>query len=541
MAIITKSQEVNPVEGAIVTDEFRAENDAFNQSLEDGTYVPEAWDAGMEDAPFDSTARDAEIASQDAAELLKTQQPAVVDSSVARETTDTNLDERTKIETQLSEAQTLLAQKQAALAALLESQTTTITEAEAAAGDIEDPEEREKTFAEIELEKMYNELDAVVEADKLKLDELTLRMSATARSIADGIKAQFDQRRLEQRDANRRRMGSQVKLGFRSGRQRFASEIQTSILSAEEAAGIQRLAVLDMQEQQMLLQAEQAENDRDFQLFNTRMTMATSARQEKIQVLNDLARLSTEQERLAREKTEFDLNIKLKQQELAANDPDVSFQKDVAITTLLGALEDPTSASPLDLFNTLNFDPFTGAQTGNISLEQINDVIDRSFRAQDNPETYSITGTPTTGIWEVQKDPLTGQVLSTERLIAPQASAATLMASANTRALDSTTKAAMAFELEAVFGTGSPQINRTVLALGGDTRKLPAFLDAFEIRMDRLYPVLDEENFPSLDEINNMIDSIAIELNKDDVSELQQSMTDALAPLVAELRITKTE
>ena len=258
--------------------------------------------------------RDLEISRQDAAETAEELAPAVIDSEAAREVTETNVTDQLDLEAQLANARTLLAQKQAELAAQLEADATAISEAETNAAMIEDEDEKAKTFAEIELKKIYLDIDKETEENKIKLDELTARMSATARGIADGIKAQFDERRRQQRDANARRMGSLTKLGFRSGRQRFASEIQVSILSAEESAGIQRLATLDMQEQQLLLQAEQAKNDKDFELFNTALNMASNARQEKVQVLNDLARLSTEQERLAREKTEFALSVQLKQQ-----------------------------------------------------------------------------------------------------------------------------------------------------------------------------------------------------------------------------------
>jgi hypothetical protein len=87
------------------------------------------------------------------------------------------------------------------------------------------------------------------------------------------------------KEQNKRRKAFLSVAGIRSGRSRYAPEVQSGILSAEEAAGIQRLKELDNEEIQLIAQAEAANEDAQFKLLYEKMAQAKAIRQEK----NDIA------------------------------------------------------------------------------------------------------------------------------------------------------------------------------------------------------------------------------------------------------------
>ena len=144
------------------------------------------------------------------------------------------------------------------------------------------------------------------------LDKFRATLSSTNRAIVDSITAAYDVRRDQMKTANANALQTQKILGIRSGRQRFAPEIQTGILSGEESAGIQRLAQLDAQEKQLIAEAERAAAAEDFELLNERMQLFREKEQEKLTILNEQRELALEREQEAREKqkqTEAELSI----------------------------------------------------------------------------------------------------------------------------------------------------------------------------------------------------------------------------------------
>ena len=86
------------------------------------------------------------------------------------------------------------------------------------------------------------------------------------RAVSD-IQATYERRRAEQVRANQAILASQAIAGARTGRQRFTSEIQNSILSSEESAAISRISALDSEEKSLINQAEQAATTEDFKLL----------------------------------------------------------------------------------------------------------------------------------------------------------------------------------------------------------------------------------------------------------------------------------
>ena len=95
-----------------------------------------------------------------------------------------------------------------------------------------------------------------------------------------------------------------TKAGIINGRQRFAPEIQISIIGAEESAGLARIADLNMEEISTLLQIQQAKSDNNYKLVNKQFEVLKETQKNKRQALLDLHKLAMDNERLALQKAQ---------------------------------------------------------------------------------------------------------------------------------------------------------------------------------------------------------------------------------------------
>jgi len=96
--------------------------------------------------------------------------------------------------------------------------------------------------------------------------------------------------------------------GIRSGRQRYAPEIQGGILNAQEAAGISRLAELDAEEQSLILQAKMAADDKQFEILQAKSENMIKIQEQKMQTILDLNNLAYQEEERMRARMEFNRN-----------------------------------------------------------------------------------------------------------------------------------------------------------------------------------------------------------------------------------------
>lgn len=165
---------------------------------------------------------------------------------------------------------------------------TTDTEMAAALEADMTPEEKELRDAS---QAYQNQLDDFTN----QLDESAKRADEMTNSLIQNIKDQYESRKREMATINKNVLGAQKLLGARSGRLRYASEIQSSIISAEESAGINRLSALDSEMNSLILQAEMAREDKQYALLNDKMTLLTTKYQEKRQLIQDIYQLQREQ------------------------------------------------------------------------------------------------------------------------------------------------------------------------------------------------------------------------------------------------------
>ena len=136
----------------------------------------------------------------------------------------------------------------------------------------------------IKINPTVQKINSEIERYNSTLESLKSTADDLNSQLIQSIQDTYEQRRKEMSQLNTNTLNGLTRLGVRSGRQRYASEIQTSILSAEERAGIERMSALDAEEKSLILQAETAANEADFARLNTSMSTLSGLRKEK----NDL-------------------------------------------------------------------------------------------------------------------------------------------------------------------------------------------------------------------------------------------------------------
>lgn len=116
------------------------------------------------------------------------------------------------------------------------------------------------------------------------------------------IQAMYQQRREEQRRLNDAILATQTQAGIRSGRNRYAAEIQSGILSEIEQDNLSKIQALDSEEQQLIEAAQIANNEENFAAMIKNFEMARQVRMDKQQAIKDLRDAAVQQNSLILEK-----------------------------------------------------------------------------------------------------------------------------------------------------------------------------------------------------------------------------------------------
>lgn len=132
-----------------------------------------------------------------------------------------------------------------------------------------------------ETDATNQQLDVEAKQGAGLLDRVAANSDTRTANRIKQIQEQFTRLRDQMQTANSNRLASLEIIGGRQGRQRYAQEIQSSILSAEEKAGIQRIADLHAQEEQLILEAEQANEDMQLKVLFEKMSLIKETRREK--------------------------------------------------------------------------------------------------------------------------------------------------------------------------------------------------------------------------------------------------------------------
>ncbi len=168
-----------------------------------------------------------------------------------------------------------------------------------------------------EMQSISDALQSQYDSYAGQLDTFSASLNEANQAYIEAIKASYARRMEQMETLNKSTYASQQLLGVRSGRQRYASEIQTSILSAEEAAGIQRLTDLETEMNQIVAEAEMANSAKQFELLDKKMSQFQSLQDQKLSIIQNMQSTALQQEQLllqkaqdAREQARFEMEQK---------------------------------------------------------------------------------------------------------------------------------------------------------------------------------------------------------------------------------------
>jgi len=142
-------------------------------------------------------------------------------------------------------------------------------------------------------------LDAEYEAENRRYEEYMAKAEARNQQMIQMIRDNYSRQREEQKVANQNRLKAQEILGTRSGRQRYAPEIQQGLMSAEEKAGLQRLSDLQREEEQLVMQAVAAQEAEEFEMLGKMFAMKQEKRKEQNAILQQMYENSLKKEETA--------------------------------------------------------------------------------------------------------------------------------------------------------------------------------------------------------------------------------------------------
>jgi hypothetical protein len=177
----------------------------------------------------------------------------------------------------------------------IDDTSDTITDETTDTGDGED----------ITIEEPTDDINPVSEANQAYADEIDAQidqlnqvdnsLAGWQNSIEDeyapiieNLRNAFSLRKDQMKQLNAATLAGMTASGIRAGRQRYANEMQTSILSAEEGAGIQRLTQIDAEEGLVIAELKMAINDKAWDRFNDTADRLRSLHQDKIGALTNL-------------------------------------------------------------------------------------------------------------------------------------------------------------------------------------------------------------------------------------------------------------
>lgn len=157
------------------------------------------------------------------------------------------------------------------------------------------------------IQTKINELDSGLDATKKAIDSMLLSMTADidteTQGIVDNLKQIYASRIEEQKKSNAAMIGSTNVSGIVSGRTRYASTIQDSILSAEETAGLKRINDLNNELTSLVTQAKNAAATKKGELTFKLMDKYDKAKETRDKAVQEQLKYAMDLEKLALDKS----------------------------------------------------------------------------------------------------------------------------------------------------------------------------------------------------------------------------------------------
>lgn len=305
--------------------------------------------------------------------------PTVESSDLARETTDRNIGELDDISAQRDQ-QITTPTEPSRDTTLDDIRDGVLDESEAA------QRERERLIGEFSLNEfaaeqlrqdpatvaLLQEFNNNVSADKAEIDALKSRIASgiidpETQALVAGIENTFGRRIEAQIELNKRVIAGTNVRGFRSGRTRFASEVQTGILGDVERKALQAINALESERDQLIAQAKAAQGADDFAKLDRLMGDFRSTNERRLTAL-----INFNQE--ANKQLDTILEQRRAEEQAFQEESDI-FAREANILNLVGQ----GITDPIQLFDSINFDE-QGNKIGDVSLEEITDLLDQSVQ-----------------------------------------------------------------------------------------------------------------------------------------------------------------
>jgi hypothetical protein len=158
------------------------------------------------------------------------------------------------------------------------------------------------------IQSKIDELDSGLDSTKKAIDSMLASMTADidveTQSIVDQLKNTYASRIDDQKKVNAAMIGSTNVSGMVSGRTRYASTIQDSILSAEETAGLKRINDLNNELTSLVAQAKNAAATKKGELTFKLMDKYDKAKETRDKAVQDQLKYAMDLEKLALDKSQ---------------------------------------------------------------------------------------------------------------------------------------------------------------------------------------------------------------------------------------------
>ena len=116
----------------------------------------------------------------------------------------------------------------------------------------------------------------------------TFPLSPTEQASLDAIQQSIDRAVAAQKEVNKATIGTVTELGIRSGRQRYAGEVNAGIISAVISQGVQAIADIETKGAVQLADARTAMQDKDLERLDKSMTMFREMMNDKSNVIQTM-------------------------------------------------------------------------------------------------------------------------------------------------------------------------------------------------------------------------------------------------------------
>tara|TARA_R110000868_G_scaffold114344_2_gene306420 strand:+ start:1080 stop:2597 length:1518 start_codon:yes stop_codon:yes gene_type:complete len=157
------------------------------------------------------------------------------------------------------------------------------------------------------IQSKIDELNSGLDATKNSIDSMLASMTADidteTQGIVDQLKTTYASRIEDQKKSNAAMIGSTNVSGMVSGRTRYASTIQDSILSAEETAGLKRINDLNNELTSLVSQAKNAAATKKGELTFKLMDKYDKAKETRDKAVQDQLKYAMDLEKLALDKS----------------------------------------------------------------------------------------------------------------------------------------------------------------------------------------------------------------------------------------------